>query len=89
MPLMPLDSEDVPEGDGNGDNFVTLTGIDVSGGDREQILEALKLNRKLLYEPQPGANVDESAVRRTIDALLDQLHECEDPEASSQRPTQS
>lgn len=53
---------------------VTLTGIEVSGGDREQILEALRLNRQILHDPQPDADVDEAAVRSTIDDLLDQLN---------------
>lgn len=89
MPLMPLDSDEDPETDGNENDLVTLTGIDVSGGDREQILEALNLNRKMLHESQPGADVDESAVRQTIDALLDQLNESEAPDAPSESPTES
>ena len=40
--------------------------------DREQVLDALRLNRTILHEPQPDAEVDEPAVRRTIDRLLDQ-----------------
>lgn len=85
MPLLPLDASD-PEGDDEGDSVVTLTGIDVTGGDREQILEALTLNRRMLHEPQPNAEVNESAVRQTIDNLLDRLNDAEDPSASSERP---
>jgi hypothetical protein len=69
MPLLPLDDDT----NTNDEAPVTLTGIDVSGTDREQILEALRLNRKLLHEPQPDAEVDEAAVRATIDDLLDRL----------------
>jgi hypothetical protein len=72
MPLMPLDADDTDADDDP--DAVTLTGIDVSGGDREQILEALRLNRQLLHDPQPDAEVDETAVRQTIDDLLDQLN---------------
>jgi len=57
----------------NEDAPVPLTGIEVSSPDREQVLEALRLNRRILYEPQPDAEVDEAAVRRTIYRLLDQL----------------
>ena len=71
MPLLPLNDDT----DTNDAAPVTLTGIDVSGADREQILEALRLNRKLLHEPQPDAEVDEAAVRATIDDLLDRLSE--------------
>ncbi len=74
MPLMPLDADDANTND---DSPVTLTGIEVSSGDREHILEALSLNRQLLHEPQPDAEVDEAAVRDTIDALLDQLRAAE------------
>lgn len=70
MPLLPLDSDDTDTDD---DAPVTLTGIDVTGTDREQLLEALRLNRHLLHEPQPDAEVDEAAVRHTIDDLLDRL----------------
>ncbi len=70
MPLLPLDSDDTDTDD---ETPVTLTGIEVTGTDREQILEALRLNRKLLHEPQPNAEVDEAAVRATIDTLLDRL----------------
>jgi hypothetical protein len=48
MPLFPLDRD---ESEADSDAPVTLTGIEVSGGDREQVLEALRLNRKLLHEP--------------------------------------
>jgi hypothetical protein len=71
---MPLDADDA---DTDHESPVTLTGIEVSSGDREQILEALSLNRQLLHEPQPNADVDEAAVRRTIDDLLDQLNSAE------------
>lgn len=54
---------------------VILTGIEVSSSDREQVLKALRLNRQILHEPQPGAEVDEAAVRRTIDAMLEQLQD--------------
>jgi hypothetical protein len=74
MPLMPLDANDADIDD---ESPVTLTGIEVSNGDREQILEALSLNRQLLHEPQPDAEVDETAVRQTIDDLLDQLNTAE------------
>lgn len=84
MPLLPLDASD-PDRDDDGDSMVTLTGIDVTGGDREQILEALKLNRQMLHEPQPGAEVNESAVRQTIDELLDRLNDAEDTFATSER----
>lgn len=86
MPLMPLNSDDSSEDGNSSDAPVTLTGIDVSGGDREQILEALQLNRKMLHEPQPGAEVDEGAVRRTIDTLLDQLNDSRDGTSSSKSP---
>jgi hypothetical protein len=69
MPLLPLNDDT----DTTDDAPVTLTGIEVSGGNREQILEALRLNRTLLHEPQPDAEVDETAVRTTIDKLLDRL----------------
>lgn len=72
MPLLPSNPDDT-ENDDN--RSLTLTGIEVTSADREQILEALKLNRQMLYEPQPDAEVDEAAVRRTIDALLDQLND--------------
>ncbi|PQJ33719.1 hypothetical protein BSZ35_03080 [Salinibacter sp. 10B] len=75
MPLLPLDGDHASTDEE--DAPVTLTGIDVSGGDREQILEALTLNRQLLHEPQPDAEVDEQAVRQTIDDLLDQLNASE------------
>lgn len=74
MSLVPLDPDETDAED-DARAQVPLTGIDVSGNDREQILEALRLNRKLLHEPQPGADVDERAVRATIDALLDKLNE--------------
>lgn len=70
MPLLPLDSDDTNT---DADPPVTLTGIEVTGGDRDQILEALRLNRQLLHEPQPDAEVDEAAVRQTINDLLDRL----------------
>lgn len=73
MQLIPYDPEETT---GDRDE-VTLTGIEVSGGDREQILEALRLNRQMLHTPQPDAEVDEAAVRATIDDLLDQLNEAE------------
>jgi hypothetical protein len=72
MPLIPHDPD---EADTNHGPEVTLTGIEVSGGDREQILEALRLNRQMLYQPQPDADVDEAAIRATINTLLDQLNE--------------
>lgn len=72
MPLLPSNPDDTENDD---DTSLTLTGIEVTSADREQILEALKLNRQILYEPQPDAEVDEAAVRRTIDALLDQLND--------------
>lgn len=43
------------------------------GDDRALVLRALELNRQLLYEPQPGLDVDEAAVRAKIDELLDRL----------------
>lgn len=72
MPLLPSNPDETEKDE---DASLTLTGIEVTGGDREQILEALKLNRQMLHEPQPDAEVDEAAVRRTIDALLDQLND--------------
>ena len=74
MPLFPLENEETGADD---EAPVTLTGIEVSGGDREQLLEALRLNRQILHEPQPEAEVDEAAVRQTIDRLLEQLHEAD------------
>lgn len=71
MPLLPFDDHT----DTNEEAPVTLTGIEVSGTNRDQILEALRLNRKILHEPQPDAEVDEAAVRATIDELLDRLSE--------------
>ena len=73
MPLMPLDPDETDADDANPD--VTLTGIEVSSNDREQLLQALKLNRQMLHTPQPDAEVNEAAVRQTIDDLLDQLNE--------------
>ena len=70
MSLFPLDRDETGADE---EAPVTLTGIEVSGGDREQVLEALRLNRQILHEPQPEAEVDEAAVRRTIDRLLDRL----------------
>jgi Trm5-related predicted tRNA methylase len=72
MPLLPSNPDDL---EANEDASIKLSGIEVTNGDREQILEALKLNRHILHEPQPDAEVDEAAVRKTIDALLDQLTE--------------
>ena len=72
MQLIPLDPDDT---EADEDNEVTLTGVEVSGGDREQILQALRLNRQILHTPQPDAEVDEAAVRATIDDLLDRLSE--------------
>lgn len=72
MPLIPFDPDETDAEEENTE--VTLTGIDIFGGDREQILQALKLNRKMLHDPQPDAEVDEAAVRTTIDDLLDQLN---------------
>jgi len=69
MALMPR--RDDPGADD--DSPVTLTGISVSSAGREQVLVALRLNCKMLHEPQPDAEVDEAAVRRTIDRLLNQL----------------
>ena len=72
MHLIPLDPDST---DGNdADHAVTLTGIDVSGKNREQILRALRLNRQLLHAPQPDAEIDEAAVREKIDDLLDRLN---------------
>lgn len=68
MPLLPIDADDT-----SSDAPVTLTGIDIPGGRRKHLLEALRLNRKMLHDPQPGATVDEAAVRQTIDRLLDRL----------------
>jgi hypothetical protein len=73
MPLIPFEPDD-PETDEH-DAEVELTGIEVSGGNREQVLQALRLNRQILHTPQPDAQVDEAAVRATIDTLLDQLNE--------------
>jgi hypothetical protein len=73
MPLIPFEPDDAETDEHTPE--VTLTGIEVSGGDREQILQALRLNRQILYSPQPDAHVDEAAVRATIDDLLDQLNE--------------
>jgi hypothetical protein len=75
MQLIPFEPDDDPDAN---DAPVTLTGIDVSGGDREQILQALRLNRQMLHAPQPDAQVDEAAVRATIDDLLDQLNASSD-----------
>ncbi len=75
MPLIPFDPDDADAEDEDAD--VTLTGIEVSGGDREQILEALRLNREMLHDSHPDAEVDKQAVRDTIDDLLDQLNEVE------------
>ncbi|MFB6246983.1 MAG: hypothetical protein ABEL97_00255 [Salinibacter sp.] len=72
MSLFPLDHDETGADE---EAPVTLTGIEVSGGNREQVLEALRLNRQILHEPQPDAEVDEAAVRRTIDALLEQLRD--------------
>jgi hypothetical protein len=57
MPLFPLENEETGADD---EAPVTLTGIEVSGGDREQLLEA---------------EVDGATVRQTIDRLLEQLHD--------------
>lgn len=77
MPLIPFDpDEDEADAD---DADATLTGIEVSDGSREEILRALRLNREMLHEAHPDANVDEAAVRATIDDLLDQLNEGENP----------
>jgi hypothetical protein len=73
MHLIPYDPEETTDKTDD----VTLTGIEVSGGDREQILEALRLNRQMLHAPQPHATVDEAAMRNTINDLLDQLNEAE------------
>jgi hypothetical protein len=72
MPLIPFDPDDA---DNDEKDAVTLTGIEVSDADREQILQALRLNREMLHESHPDAEVDEAAVRATIDDLLDQLNE--------------
>lgn len=72
MPLLPLDSDSTNTND---EMPITLTGVEVTGNDRNQILEALRLNRQLLHEPQPDATVDEAAVRQTINDLLDRLRE--------------
>jgi hypothetical protein len=70
MPLFPLERNETGADE---EAPVTLTGIEVAGDDREQLMEALRLNRQMLHEPQPAAEVDEAAVRRTIDRLLDRL----------------
>jgi hypothetical protein len=70
MPLFPLERDETGADE---EAPVTLTGIEVTGDDRDQLLEALRLNRQMLHEPQPEAEVDEAAVRRTIDRLLDRL----------------
>jgi len=75
MPLIPFNPDDADAENENAD--VTLTGIEVSGGNREQILEALRLNREMLHDSHPDAEVDKEAVRATIDDLLDQLNETE------------
>jgi hypothetical protein len=75
MPLIPFNPDDADAEDEDAD--VTLTGIEVSEGDREQILEALRLNREMLHDSHPDAEVDKEAVRSTIDDLLDQLNETE------------
>jgi hypothetical protein len=75
MPLIPFNPDDADAENENAD--VTLTGIEVSEGDREQILEALRLNREMLHDSHPDAEVDKEAVRATIDDLLDQLNETE------------
>lgn len=72
MPLIPFDSSG-PESD-EPEPPVLLTGVSVSTSDREQILDALRLNRKMLHGPQPDAEVDEESVREAIDTLLDQLN---------------
>ncbi len=77
MQLIPFNSDDTEAGDEAVE--VTLTGIEVSGGDREQILQALRLNQQILHTSQPNAEVDEAAVRATIDDLLDQLNEADTP----------
>jgi len=77
MPLIPFDPDE-EETDAN-EHDATLTGIEVSDGDREDILQALRLNREMLHDSHPDANVDEAAVRATIDDLLDQLNETESP----------
>lgn len=75
MPIIPLESDDSdPGGDG-----VRVAPVDVAGDDREQLLQALELNRQLLYEHQPATEVDETAVRAKINDLLDRL----DPPSSS------
>lgn len=75
MQLIPFEPDDTEADEGA---EITLTGIEVSGGDREQILQALRLNRQILHTHQPDAHVDEAAVRATIDDLLDQLNEEKD-----------
>lgn len=72
MQLIPLDPDEKKSTDDGSEP--PLTGIEVSSGDREQILEALRLNRQVLHDPQPEVEVDEDAVRSTIDELLDQLN---------------
>jgi len=72
MQLIPLDPHEKKTNDEV--SGVTLTGIKGSGAEREQLLEALRLNRQLLHAPQPDVEVDENAVRATIDHLLDQLN---------------
>lgn len=74
MPLIPYNSDYEEEENGIEDD-VTLTGIEVSDANRQQILQALHLNEEMLNESHPNAEVDEAAVRATIDDLLDQLNE--------------
>lgn len=72
MPLLPLNADEPATDD---DDAVVLTGIEVAGNDRQQLLEALRLNRALLHENQPDAEVDTDAIRQTINDLLDRLAE--------------
>ena len=55
MPLMPRPDDTGADADAP----VTLTGVEVSSPNREQVLDALRLNRTILHEPQPDAEVDD------------------------------
>lgn len=70
MDLIPFESDGSSVED---DAPVDVSPVDVAGDNRKQLLEALELNRQLLHDPQPGARVDDKAVRAKIDELLDRL----------------
>jgi len=70
MDLIPFESDESSVDDSDP---VDVSPVDVAGNNRDQILEALELNRQLLHDPQPGAEVDEAALRAKIDDLLDRL----------------